>query len=260
MFWRWIYYVVWLVHSINHRFHVEFFGKTPPPCCSPQRFSWFAGKPTSSLLPFRLFQVTQVLIGHVLLPPLVHLLCCEPLDAIEDRWSTKESKNSSEGSKSDSMSTVCTVLLVGVAVFSNQEKVSISSQVSLQLHILRCFTQETGLIHESSVWPVTHELSLARPVTLYDVGMSLSVNGTCIHAVKTKNNAGQVTGWFPWDYTAEQWFRLHTNTTHTSLFFPQNDGGGMGTGWGRGIQRGPYLASCHIWECSLCEVTGKSYF
>ena len=55
-----------------------------------QRFGQLAGEPASQFLPFGLLQVTQVLVGHVLLPPLIHLLGCEPLDAIQNRWSAKK--------------------------------------------------------------------------------------------------------------------------------------------------------------------------
>jgi len=40
------------------------------------------------LLPLGFLQVTQVLVGHVLLPLLVHLLRREPLHAIQDGWDT----------------------------------------------------------------------------------------------------------------------------------------------------------------------------
>lgn len=51
-----------------------------------------------------------------------------------------------------------------------------------------------------------------RPVGLYDVGLPLSVNGMLIHTPKTKNNAGEFTGRFPWDHTrVEPCFRLHSN-------------------------------------------------
>lgn len=39
-----------------------------------------------TFLPFGFLQVAQVLVGHVLLAPLIHLLGCEPLHAIQYSW------------------------------------------------------------------------------------------------------------------------------------------------------------------------------
>lgn len=52
----------------------------------------------SLVSPFGLLQVTQVLVGHVLLPLLVHLLRREPLHAIQHgcREHTKKHKHGDE--------------------------------------------------------------------------------------------------------------------------------------------------------------------
>lgn len=50
----------------------------------------------SQLSPFGFLQVTQVLIGHVLLPPLIHLLRCKSLHRIQDSWSKNIHKNRNE--------------------------------------------------------------------------------------------------------------------------------------------------------------------
>lgn len=42
----------------------------------------------NTLLPFSLLEMTEVLVGHVLLPPLIHLLCCEALHTIQNGWKT----------------------------------------------------------------------------------------------------------------------------------------------------------------------------
>lgn len=48
--------------------------------------------PASVILPFGLLQVTQVLVGHILLPPLVHLLRRESLYAIKDGCRERKSR------------------------------------------------------------------------------------------------------------------------------------------------------------------------
>lgn len=224
-------------------------GKTLPPRPAAHRGSvWFAGEQTSSFLPFRLFQVTQVLVGHVLLPALVHLLRCEPFHSIQDRCSPEtictrgnflqSSKNSSKCNKTVDVSEcsaddqkfilfhnscVCTSELL-----SNEEKVSTGCQVSPELHILRCFThKETTSEHLSSasLWVDC----------MMRAGLCLEM--AHVFTVKTKNHAGAIP------------VRLHSGAVipPTQVSFPQKImERGMGTGWGRRIQRGPYLASCHI--------------
>ena len=121
------------------------------------------------LLPFGFLQVTQILVGHVGLPPLIHLLRCEPLDPIQDRWSPKNihkwlsnwGKNRSYCTKISertleplmnwppkSRKNNCGLLYYFFAVFS---LVASPGEVSISLpglsYILKCFTKETGLIH-----------------------------------------------------------------------------------------------------------------
>lgn len=113
---------------------------------------------------------------------------------------------------------------------------------------LQSSTEETFISHRCS--QSTHELSLLLllqgPAGVYEVVMPLSVNGTLIHTIRTKNNAEGVMGQVPWDYTRVE---LHCNAPpHSSFpffFFSKQiiESGGR---WWR-VQRGLFQGSCHIW-------------
>lgn len=149
----------------------------------------------SRFLPFGLLQVTQVLVGHVLLPPLVHLLGCEPLDAIQNRWSPKKNTQNTHTeldfySKSSWTDECCIILYIQLFIHF-----LLVAQGEESFHPLRAsahwgvLQKQTASFMSHLCGPLTHELIMALGCMMW--ACLCLVNGMLVHRLQTRNNAGE---------------------------------------------------------------------
>lgn len=124
-------------------------------------------------------------------------------------------------------------------------------KVSIQLPGLHSFTKETASFISHRCSQLTHELDVAQGCRTVWCGHAFVCKWHAYSYTENKKQWGWWGGAIPLRlHRVELWFRLQRAMFPKEVvFFPKlwrGGGGGWGTG-GRAIQRGPILASCHIW-------------